>query len=171
MGGHGGLNILPQKRWNVYRRDNRAKVARDEAEYRRREGSEERKRRVGELDRKIGKLRRRGPDESGDGRSSDASRSRSPVSNRGRSHINLFSEEEKAFQQVEQSHSKYLTEIGHDPKVSAPQFYDSHASVMCSLSQTLKGSAVQMSRGISVQSLRCHRRRPRRRLLRRRNVR
>eukprot|EP00198_Chlamydomonas_reinhardtii_P001948 XP_001691284.1 predicted protein [Chlamydomonas reinhardtii] len=31
MGGHGGLNILPQKRWNVYNRDNRLKVAQDEA--------------------------------------------------------------------------------------------------------------------------------------------
>eukprot|EP00891_Asterochloris_glomerata_P002108 jgi/Astpho2/2108/Aster-x1039 len=33
MGGHGGLNILPQKRWNVYGRENRLKVARDEAAY------------------------------------------------------------------------------------------------------------------------------------------
>jgi len=23
MGGHGGLNILPQKKWNVYNYDNR----------------------------------------------------------------------------------------------------------------------------------------------------
>lgn len=30
MGGHGGLNILPQKRWNVYNYDNREKVRRDE---------------------------------------------------------------------------------------------------------------------------------------------
>ena len=30
MGGHGGLNILPQKKWNVYGRDNRLRVARDE---------------------------------------------------------------------------------------------------------------------------------------------
>ena len=30
MGGHGGLNILPQKTWNVYRQDNQAKVKRDE---------------------------------------------------------------------------------------------------------------------------------------------
>ena len=33
MGGHGGLNILPQKKWNVYNQDNRLKVARDEAAY------------------------------------------------------------------------------------------------------------------------------------------
>ncbi|KAK9808196.1 hypothetical protein WJX73_007342 [Symbiochloris irregularis] len=31
MGGHGGLNILPQKSWNVYGRENRLKVARDQA--------------------------------------------------------------------------------------------------------------------------------------------
>lgn len=30
MGGHGGLNILPQKKWNVYGRENRLRVARDE---------------------------------------------------------------------------------------------------------------------------------------------
>ena len=29
MGGHGGLNILPQKKWNVYNRDNKAKVEKD----------------------------------------------------------------------------------------------------------------------------------------------
>lgn len=30
MGGHGGLNILPQKTWNVYNWDNRLKVKQDE---------------------------------------------------------------------------------------------------------------------------------------------
>lgn len=30
MGGHGGLNILPQKKWNVYNWDNRDKVKEDE---------------------------------------------------------------------------------------------------------------------------------------------
>ncbi|KAJ0042544.1 hypothetical protein Pint_18106 [Pistacia integerrima] len=30
MGGHGGLNILPQKRWNVYNYENREKVRQDE---------------------------------------------------------------------------------------------------------------------------------------------
>ena len=32
MGGHGGLNILPQKSWNVYNARNRARVAADEAQ-------------------------------------------------------------------------------------------------------------------------------------------
>lgn len=30
MGGHGGLNILPQKKWNVYNWDNRIKVEKNE---------------------------------------------------------------------------------------------------------------------------------------------
>ncbi len=29
MGGHGGLNILPQKKWNVYNWDNRQIVDKD----------------------------------------------------------------------------------------------------------------------------------------------
>jgi uncharacterized protein (DUF885 family) len=33
MGGHGGLNILPQKRWNVYNRDNKEKVERDQKKH------------------------------------------------------------------------------------------------------------------------------------------
>ena len=33
MGGHGGLNILPQKSWNVYNVKNRARVRRDEEKF------------------------------------------------------------------------------------------------------------------------------------------
>ena len=33
MGGHGGLNILGQKSWNVYGQEQRAKVRRDEEEF------------------------------------------------------------------------------------------------------------------------------------------
>ena len=37
MGGHGGLNILPQKKWNVYNPDNREIVERDKRHARERE--------------------------------------------------------------------------------------------------------------------------------------
>ncbi|GIM03010.1 hypothetical protein Vretimale_7819 [Volvox reticuliferus] len=49
MGGHGGLNILPQKRWNVYNRENRLKVAQDEAKAEKQE--EEARKRHGEAER------------------------------------------------------------------------------------------------------------------------
>lgn len=50
MGGHGGLNILPQKRWNVYNFDNREKVRKDEEEAaeKERENAEEQRQRDGE---------------------------------------------------------------------------------------------------------------------------
>ena len=41
MGGHGGLNILPQKKWHVYNRDNREKVEADERLARERQEAEE----------------------------------------------------------------------------------------------------------------------------------
>lgn len=41
MGGHGGLNILPQKRWNVYNRDNREKVEKDKRKYAEKKNAEE----------------------------------------------------------------------------------------------------------------------------------
>ena len=43
MGGHGGLNILPQKSWHVYRRDNVSKVEKDEAEAKAKEDAEKEK--------------------------------------------------------------------------------------------------------------------------------
>ena len=43
MGGHGGLNILPQKSWHVYRRDNVSKVEKDEAEAKAKEDAEKTK--------------------------------------------------------------------------------------------------------------------------------
>ena len=50
MGGHGGLNILPQKRWNVYNFENREKVEADEeaAAEKEKEQAEEQRRRDGE---------------------------------------------------------------------------------------------------------------------------
>lgn len=57
MGGHGGLNILPQKKWNVYNRDNREKVEKDKriAEEKKRES--ERKMNESDAQSRYDKLR------------------------------------------------------------------------------------------------------------------
>ncbi|KAL3678084.1 hypothetical protein R1sor_021040 [Riccia sorocarpa] len=57
MGGHGGLNILPQKRWNVYNFENREKVKRDEEEAAREEAIRKQKARREETEFKLEKLR------------------------------------------------------------------------------------------------------------------
>lgn len=57
MGGHGGLNILPQKRWNVYNFDNREKVKRDEEAAARQEAIEKQQERQREAEARLEKLR------------------------------------------------------------------------------------------------------------------
>jgi hypothetical protein len=58
MGGHGGLNILPQKRWNVYNFDNREKVQKDEAAAAREEQLQREAERRRESDLRLAALRR-----------------------------------------------------------------------------------------------------------------
>lgn len=82
MGGHGGLNILPQKRWNVYNFDNREKVRQDEEAAAREEQLKREQSRRRDAEFRLHRLRRaaRGP-------SPDHG---SKPSLSGASHINLF---------------------------------------------------------------------------------
>jgi hypothetical protein len=57
MGGHGGLNILPQKSWNVYGQRNREKVARDEKARDEKETELGAKRDRADRERRLSKLR------------------------------------------------------------------------------------------------------------------
>ncbi len=57
MGGHGGLNILPQKSWNVYNFDNREKVRKDEEEAARQEAIQQQQARQRDAEFRLEKLR------------------------------------------------------------------------------------------------------------------
>lgn len=59
MGGHGGLNILPQKKWNVYGRENRLRVARDEAAREEEQARLESRRDVAESEHRLSILKKR----------------------------------------------------------------------------------------------------------------
>eukprot|EP00918_Siedleckia_nematoides_P022500 GHVU01048491.1.p1 GENE.GHVU01048491.1~~GHVU01048491.1.p1 ORF type:complete len:335 (-),score=80.01 GHVU01048491.1:1550-2554(-) len=62
MGGHGGLNILPQKRWHVYRWDNRLKVEKDERHAKEKADRKKRKCREEASTDRIRQLKRRAGD-------------------------------------------------------------------------------------------------------------
>ncbi|KAL1528110.1 hypothetical protein AB1Y20_009475 [Prymnesium parvum] len=97
MGGHGGLNILPQKSWNVYNRDNRLKVQRDE-EQAAREAAEASRRDAAELaERKLEEMRSRAglPGSAGGGASSAA------LGLTTAGHINFFADIERAQKNAE----------------------------------------------------------------------
>jgi len=85
MGGHGGLNILPQKRWNVYGQKNRLKVHEDEVKAAEEEKAQQEKQEKAEREFKTNLLRKR---------------TRTGGQER-LEHINLFEEEERNQQNAE----------------------------------------------------------------------
>ena len=94
MGGHGGLNILPQKSWNVYNRDNRQRVERDEARVAA-EAAEARRRAEGEAAAAgLQSLRAR-----------SSTRTDTP-SAAAREHVNFFAAEERALDNFEHAAEK-----------------------------------------------------------------
>jgi len=97
MGGHGGLNILPQKRWNVYNFENREKVRKDEEEAAREEQLKREQSRKRDAEFRLQQLRRaRGLDpDAGAGKPEAPVESKpdSPEPSKSESdskHINLF---------------------------------------------------------------------------------
>ncbi|XP_020583980.1 leukocyte receptor cluster member 1 homolog [Phalaenopsis equestris] len=87
MGGHGGLNILPQKKWNVYNYENREKVRQDEAAAAREEQLKREQSRRRDLEFRIERLREaRGLPNS----TSVSSSSKSSTAEADSRHINLF---------------------------------------------------------------------------------
>ncbi|KAK7251121.1 hypothetical protein RIF29_34047 [Crotalaria pallida] len=96
MGGHGGLNILPQKSWNVYRADNREKVRRDEEEAAREEHLKREQARKRDAEFRLERLRAsKGlapliqPQES-EARPQEPEPESEPLSSPNTGHINLF---------------------------------------------------------------------------------
>lgn len=59
MGGHGGLNILPQKKWNVYNWDNRIKVSKDEAKVKKELDKKTKYRKEKKFSDKISKIKKK----------------------------------------------------------------------------------------------------------------
>ncbi len=57
MGGHGGLNILPQKSWNVYNYDNREIVEKDEREHAEQEAASRKQKLDMEFESKLQSLK------------------------------------------------------------------------------------------------------------------
>jgi hypothetical protein len=117
MGGHGGLNILPQKKWNVYNWDNREIVEKDKklhAEKKRKEYEAEREH---ALDNKISVLKGDIPTEEVEDRPlKEEKKVHSLISMEMRKiadqekNINLFEEEERILMNRELADVKRLKE-------------------------------------------------------------
>ncbi|CRG99784.1 conserved Plasmodium protein, unknown function [Plasmodium relictum] len=99
MGGHGGLNILPQKKWNIYRNDVQYKVNYDENKLIKEEEEKERKKNEYLFQNNINELK------------NNVNNNKVKIEYNG--HINLFIEEEKEMNRRKKMHEEYLIKKGH----------------------------------------------------------
>lgn len=101
MGGHGGLNILPQKKWNVYRKDVQFKVHFDENKIIKEKGEKARNKNEAEFEKNISELKRNIENEE------------ERHSENNNEHINLFLNEEKELNKRKKQHEEFLIKSGH----------------------------------------------------------
>jgi len=98
MGGHGGLNILPQKSWNVYGRKQRERVRRDEEQLEREQREEAARKEEEEKAKRLRALRGEKEEEEEEKESGRERRVESLYENK---HVNFFEEHEKALASLE----------------------------------------------------------------------
>lgn len=99
MGGHGGLNILPQKSWNVYGRKQRERVRRDEEQLEREQREEAARKEEEEKEKRLRALR--GEKEGEEEEEKESGRERRVESVHENKHVNFFEEHEKALASLE----------------------------------------------------------------------
>ncbi|GAW80677.1 hypothetical protein, conserved [Plasmodium gonderi] len=127
MGGHGGLNILPQKKWNVYRKDRQYKVNYDENKLIKEEEKKVKKKNEQTFEKAINQLKENAHQSSAYRNSShkndtfekDTRRKYIYQNNKEEDrthyceHINLFAEEEKEINERNKMHEEFLIKKGH----------------------------------------------------------
>ncbi|ANQ07904.1 Uncharacterized protein PCOAH_00020800 [Plasmodium coatneyi] len=111
MGGHGGLNILPQKKWNVYRKDRQFKVNYDENKLIKEEEKKVRKKNEQAFENTISQLKQNV--HQGKTHQGDAYQNNQNGKNNHCEHINLFAEEEKEINERNKKHEEFLIKKGH----------------------------------------------------------
>ncbi|CAA9987918.1 conserved Plasmodium protein, unknown function [Plasmodium knowlesi strain H] len=112
MGGHGGLNILPQKKWNVYRKDRQFKVNYDENKLIKEEEKKVRKKNEQAFENTISQLKRNAHQGTTHQSNAFQNNSQSEQNNQCQ-HINLFAEEEKEINERNKKHEEFLIKKGH----------------------------------------------------------
>ncbi|KAI4838944.1 hypothetical protein MKS88_002455 [Plasmodium brasilianum] len=105
MGGHGGLNILPQKKWNVYRKDVQYKVNYDENKIIKEEEKKERKKNELAFEKTISHLK--------NNIHIHYNNEKKGTTTEYNEHINLFMQEEKEINRRNKMHEEYLIKKCH----------------------------------------------------------